>query len=480
MKNSSNLLYAFVLLIGDFVALLAAFVMAYLIRVKLDIRPRPFQIDGTTYLLVFAVLLVFWLLIFALLGLYQSRVYENRFSEAVRILAGSFVGILFLIGAEYALNRPIFPARLVPVYGFGISFLLVLLFRTIARAVRRSLFSIGIGRNHILLVGSTPVTEELCQLLANVDSGFKVVGVVGDRRFNYTGIEEGSVYKDFDEAVTALQTSQLHSIVQTELYSDQSINDYVLDYAQTHHKAYRFVPGNSGMFLGNIDVDLFQNIPVIAVHQTALLGWGRVAKRLFDILISLFCIIVFSPIMLLIYLCLMLSGGAPIYRRKRLTRFSEHFTIYKFRSLKKKYSGLDPEAGFAKMGKPELAKEFRDNGDFLKNDPRISLFGRIIRKTSLDELPQLFNILRGDISFVGPRALIEEELNKSELKHQILSVKSGLTGLAQISGRKNLPFEERRKLDHYYVQNWSFWLDIVIVLKTAVQVFLRLFKGSSD
>ena len=132
------------------------------------------------------------------------------------------------------------------------------------------------------------------------------------------------------------------------------------------------------------------------------------------------------------------------------------------------------------MGKPELAKEFRDNGDFLKNDPRISLFGRIIRKTSLDELPQLFNILRGDISFVGPRALIEEELNKSELKHQILSVKSGLTGLAQISGRKNLPFEERRKLDHYYVQNWSFWLDIVIVLKTAVQVFLRLFKGSSD
>lgn len=480
MKNNSNLLYAFVLLVGDFFALLAAFVMAYLIRVKLDDRPRPYQISGRTYLLVFAVLLIFWLVIFGLIGLYNSRVYENRFSEAARILAGSFVGILFLIGAEYVLNRPLFPARLVPVYGFAISFLMVLLFRTLARGIRRSLYSIGVGRNHVLLVGTTAVTEELCQLLSNVDSGFKVIGVVGDKRVNYTGVEDGSVFSSFDDAVLSLAGSPVHSIVQTELYIDQPTNDYILSYAQEHHKAYRFVPGNSGMFLGNIDVDLFQNIPVIAVHQTALLGWGRVAKRLFDISISLFCIILFSPVFLIIYLLLLLSGGQAIYRRKRLTRFNEYFTIYKFRSMKKAYTGMDPEEGFAKMGRPELAEQFRQNGDFLQNDPRISFFGKILRKTSFDELPQLFNILRGDISFVGPRALIEEELNKTDLKHQILSVKSGLTGLAQISGRKDLPFEERRKLDQYYVQNWSFWMDVVIVMKTAVQVFLRFFKGSAD
>jgi undecaprenyl-phosphate galactose phosphotransferase len=169
----------------------------------------------------------------------------------------------------------------------------------------------------------------------------------------------------------------------------------------------------------------------------------------------------------------MLTGGHPIYKRKRLTRFGTDFTIYKFRSLKNAYNGLDPEAGFAKMGRPELAKKFRANGDFLEHDPRISRFGHFIRVTSLDELPQLFNVLKGDISLVGPRALIAEELDKSAYKNHILSVKSGLTGLAVVSGRKDIPFEERRKLDVYYVQNWSFWLDIIILLKTIRLLITR-------
>ncbi len=118
------------------------------------------------------------------------------------------------------------------------------------------------------------------------------------------------------------------------------------------------------------------------------------------------------------------------------------------------------------MGKPELIKKYRDNGDFLPDDPRISGIGKFLRKTSLDELPQLWNVLRGDISLVGPRALVPEELNQYDKKHAILSVKSGLTGLAQISGRRSISFEERRKLDVYYVQNWSFWLDISILIRT--------------
>jgi lipopolysaccharide/colanic/teichoic acid biosynthesis glycosyltransferase len=139
------------------------------------------------------------------------------------------------------------------------------------------------------------------------------------------------------------------------------------------------------------------------------------------------------------------------------------------------YNGLSPEEAFSKIGKSGLIEIYRNNGDQIAKDPRYGKFGNFLRRTSLDELPQLFNVLKGDISLVGPRALVPEELSLFEKRHAILSVKSGLTGLAQVSGRRNISFSERRKLDMYYVQNWSFWLDIVILFKT-IRVAL---KGTS-
>jgi lipopolysaccharide/colanic/teichoic acid biosynthesis glycosyltransferase len=159
-----------------------------------------------------------------------------------------------------------------------------------------------------------------------------------------------------------------------------------------------------------------------------------------------------------------------------LSRFGSKVKIYKFRTYYHAYNRMSPEEGFKKLGKPELAKEYRTNGDFLEHDPRISPIGRLLRKTSLDELPQLFNVVKGDISLVGPRPLEPFELEKYDKKSLILSVKTGLTGLAAISGRRDIPFEERRQLDLYYVQNWSFWGDIVILMKTASVVLFH--KGA--
>ncbi|MDQ3094095.1 MAG: sugar transferase [bacterium] len=471
MKNSSSLVYAFILLIGDFMALMSAFVLAYILRVNYDDRPLPQQVPPETYFLIFAVLLVFWLIIFALLGLYHGRVYENRFSEAGRILAGCFIGILFLIGAEYVISRPIFPARLVPVYGLGLSFLTVLLFRTIARGFKHTLHSYGVGLNHVLLVGATDITKELAERLSFPESGFKVLGVVGDKRTRYDQVAETHQFANFEEAVSALRHTTLHSIVQTELYVDQIDNDEILTYAQENHIAYRFVPGNARMFVGNIEVDLFQNIPVVAVHQTALIGWGRVVKKLFDLIFGTLFFLVSLPILLVAYVLLKIFDPGPfIFKQERLTRFNTKMQVYKIRSIKTGYNGLLPEEAFEKMGKPELAKEYRANGDFLTKDPRVSAMGRVLRATSIDELPQLWNVMRGDLSLVGPRPLVARDLNKSDRKNIILSVKPGLTGLAVISGRKDLPVDERRKLDQYYVQNWSFWLDLTILAKTIVMV----------
>jgi lipopolysaccharide/colanic/teichoic acid biosynthesis glycosyltransferase len=135
---------------------------------------------------------------------------------------------------------------------------------------------------------------------------------------------------------------------------------------------------------------------------------------------------------------------------------------------------LSPEQAFEKLGQPELIKKYREGGDQIPDDPRISRIGGFLRRASLDELPQLVNIFKGDISFVGPRALQPQELEQHAKKDLILAVKSGLTGLAQISGRKDLPVSERRKLDLYYVQNWSLWMDLTILVKTVRVVVGRI------
>lgn len=469
MKNNVSVIYNFCLVVGDALAITAAFTIAYILRVTLNHQALSAPISSRAYITALISLLPFWILLFALLGLYNSKTYDKRFSELGRLLVGSFIGILFVISYSYMTNTAIFPARLVTIYGFGLAFSFALLFRTVARGLRRELFSFGIGINNVLLVGDTRTTKELIASLENTRiTGYKVLGMVGGVKHPLHKNTSCRQFQSFASALEGIGREQLHTIIQTELYANTDNNDEILTYAQEHHIAYRFVPGNSELFVGKIEVDLFHSVPVIAVHQTALIGWGRVVKRLSDIVIGSLALIVALPLLLLIALAEKLSGsGSVFFRQVRLTRFNQEFSVFKFRSQYAAYDGTTPEEAFKKMGKAELAVKYRENGDYLAHDPRITPLGRFLRRTSLDELPQLLNVVRGDISLVGPRALIPQELAIYAKRHAILSVKSGLTGLAQVSGRRDISFEERRKLDLYYVQNWSFWGDMVILIKTA-------------
>lgn len=477
MKNNASLVYNFFLVIGDALAITVAFTVAYILRVSLSHEALSASVTSRSYIMALISLLPFWILIFGLLGLYNSRIYDRRFNELGRLLIGCFVGILFVISYSYITDTVIFPARLVTAYSFGLAFVFVFFFRTIARGIRRQLFSYGIGVNNVLIIGDTNIAHELINSLANTSkTGYRVIGVVGGQKHPHQNYKY-RLFNSFNQATKALRNNQLHTIVQTELYVEANDNAEILTYAQQNHVAYRFVPGNSELFVGNIQVDLFQSVPVIAVHQTALIGWGRVVKRLTDLSLSFLALIITSPIFLIIAIAQVFSGsGSVFFRQKRLTRFNNQFKVFKFRSQYAKYDGTTPEEAFAKMGRSELGKQYRENGDYLADDPRITPLGRFLRRTSLDELPQLLNVVRGDISLVGPRALIPEELAVYDKRHAILSVKSGMTGLAQVSGRRDISFEERRKLDLYYVQNWSFWGDIVILVKT---IWIVLFhKGA--
>lgn len=476
MKNNATFVYNIFLVIGDLLALIAAFVGAFVLRVTLGVAPgnasNAFAVDARTYLEVFLTLLPFWILIFGLLGLYNSNIYEKRFSEFGRLLIGSFIGLLFVVFYDFLTIAPTFPAKLVPIYAFGLAFILLVLFRNLARAIRVLLFGFNVGITNILIVGNTAAADELRQTLYDSRrSGYRVLGIVGDRRR-----EHHVDFTSFQEALSVINSRHvLHGIIQTELYPAEDHNREILDYAQEHHISYRFIPGNTELFVGNIDVELFRNsIPVIAVRQTPLFGWGAVTKRIFDLIFGFIFLIPALPLIGFIALWMYLfDHGDPIFKQARLSRYNTKMYIYKFRTQLHTYNRMTPEEGFVKMGRPELGAQYRQNGDFLKDDPRISRIGRFLRATSLDELPQLFNVIKGDLSLVGPRPLEPFEMDKFQKKSIVLSVKPGMTGLAVVSGRRDIPFEERRKLDMYYVQNWSFWLDLTIILKTIRVVLDR-------
>jgi exopolysaccharide biosynthesis polyprenyl glycosylphosphotransferase len=473
MKNNASLIYNFCLMVGDFLALIAAFAGAFLLRAE-SATPVAHPISGQTYVFIFLSLLPFWILIFALLGLYNSSIYERRFSEFGRLAIGSFIGMLFVIFWNFVSVDPIFPAKLVPIYGFLFGFLFLVIFRNIARLIRTELFGFNIGLTRVVLVGDTDMTAELVESLVDSrHSGYKVVAVIGAAK--RIGKHAIPTYARFSEYLQSI-SSDLHGIIQTQLYADETRNAEILTYAQEHHINYRFVPGNSELFVGNIDVELFRNsVPIINVRQTALFGWGRVVKRLGDIIVGLALLILSSPLWLVIALVVKLSdpSGPVFYRTTRVTRFGTKIRIFKFRSMYWKYC-VPTDESFARLGIPGLLEKYRKNGDYLENDPRITPVGRFLRVTSLDELPQLWSVFKGDISLVGPRALDVHEMEQYAKKNLILSVKSGLTGLAVVSGRSGISFEERRKLDLYYVQNWSIWLDIVILVKTIRVVLERL------
>lgn len=465
MKNNATLAYSFLLIVGDFMALLSAFSVAYVLRVKFDARPLIEQIPALTYVYALAIVLPLWILVNGFIGLYNQTVYEKRFSELGLLLVGSLIGILVVIGFDFISGDQLFPARLVPVYGLGIGFGFLVLFRSLARVVRTSLYSYGIGVNDVLIIGDTDVSQEIALSIGNTaKTGQRVIGIVGKGSSHFPSFDS------FQDALKKTRTS-FNSIIQTELYRDQEKNNAILRYAQENHISYRFVPGNTDLFVGNIAVELFGGLPMIAVHQTALIGWGRIIKRLFDLAVASLLLVLSSPLLLTIAVLNKLLSGGVFFRQTRLTRFNNEFRVFKFRTAKTEFNGLTHEQAFEKLGKPELLKLFYGNGEYLDNDPRYTKFGQFLRKTSLDELPQLLNVLKGDLSLVGPRALVPKELSTYEKRHAILSVKSGITGLAQVSGRKSISFEERRKLDVFYVQNWTFWGDVVILIKTLRAVF---------
>ncbi len=465
MKQNFSFIYKLLLLAGDTFALLLAFTLAFIFRVSLDSTPVASPVKALTYITLIASLLPIWLIVFALLGLYSKNNFERRPKEAGRLLVGSIFVVILIITFDFFSTEVILPAKLVAIYAVAISFVLLLTIRTLLRRLRLYLYKRGYGVMRVVLVGNSENTYYLSKYLAgNHGSGYKVVAVVANKSHIY----EKCLNLQSSSLTKALEQKDVHGIIQTD--GDESSKVY--GRAVEEHLDYQFIPTHEALLTARHSVDLLGAFPMINVHTTPLIGYGRALKRVIDVSLALIGLIISLPFSLIIAIIMKLSDfkSPVLFKQKRLSRFNKTINIYKFRSLKPTYNGLSPEEAFGKMDRPDLLEKYRKNGDQLDEDPRVTKLGNFLRRTSLDELPQLINVLKGDISLVGPRALVPAELSSYEFKNLILSVKSGLTGLAQISGRRDISFEERRKLDMYYVQNWSILLDLQIIIRTIFSV----------
>ncbi len=467
MPTRNTKLYSLMLMAADLLVLAAVFGIAYYVRTQVDPRALLHDVYLNEYIIGFAVIAPVWILIFASLGLYVGNVYTRRLVEWSRIVLGSFIGILLVIGWEYITNVHIFPARLVALYVLFGSIVSVIIVREVIRLLRNELYRYGRGVSRVLIIGNSAATTDIIEELSSTHkSGYQIVAFAGPAKLlpQHLGVTH---YPRVETALKDIEKLGITTIIQTDLYDSEDRNHQILGAAQTNHIQYNFIPGEPEFYTGKNTIDVFLGYPMITVSQTPLIGWGAILKRIFDFVVSIILLVPLGIIILIIASLQKIFNPGPVfYMSKRLSQFSKPINLFKFRTMGAQYGKKDASLEFEDMGRPDLAKEYRQNHK-VTNDPRVTKFGQFLRSTSLDELPQLFNVIRGDLSLVGPRPILPQEVKFNQARTALLhSVKSGVTGLWQVSGRSELSFDERIELELYYAQNWSFWLDLRILFKT--------------
>lgn len=467
MPGRNTKFYSLILIIIDTLVLLGAFTIAYIARVQYDPRPLIANIHAYDYLQTFILIIPFWIVVFASLGLYQANVYNRRILQWSKIAIGSFIGILIVIGWEYVSGKNIFPARLVAVYSLVAAFGLIVIERELFQLVRKFLFRHDRGITRVLLIGTSDATSEIARSLAETEkSGYKIIAIAGPKKNIPEGLKVIS-YSLIEAALLNIKADRINAIIQTDLYDSSERNQKVLSAAQTNHLNYSFIPGETEFYSGKNTIDVFLGYPMISVYQTPLIGWGAIAKRIFDLFAVLIASPIWLPIILIVFIAQkIVNPGPAFFLNTRLARYGKKIDLYKFRSMTPKYCGQDAITIFKNMGREDLAQEYIKTRK-VENDPRITRFGHFIRATSLDEIPQIFNVIKGDMSLVGPRPILPDEKGFYKNRGSLLfSVKPGITGLWQVSGRNETSFEGRVDLELFYAQNWTFWLDIKILFKT--------------
>jgi exopolysaccharide biosynthesis polyprenyl glycosylphosphotransferase len=473
--KKSELIFAGILVPLDFLALLLAAMSAYQIRfadITADIRPIIFSLPFEDYLRIVVPVALFWLIIFAFAGLYTVKGFSKITSEASRVVLACSTGLVAVIIYMF-FQRTLFSSRFIILAAWLLAIIYVVIARVFVRWLQRNLYARGIGTHKAILIGEEAASNHLAALIRQS----KKLGIEISRRFKE--LSESSL-REIRELARRRQADEL-IVADPDITRAQMLELY--DIADEHHLTFKYAADLLGAKVLQTEVMEVGGIPVIEVKKTPLDGWGKIVKRLFDIIVSVALIILFSPVLLMTALAIKLDSHGPIlYLDYRTGQYGKKFIFYKFRSMLAHL--CDGEGPSATAAGNELLQKLTEDSmantraqeplHKIKDDPRLTRVGKFIRRWSIDELPQLFNVLKGDISLAGPRPHMTLETARYERRHKkVLTIKPGLTGLAQISGRSDLSFEEEVKLDTYYIENWSFRRDIAILLRTPFAVLKK-------
>jgi len=465
-----ELTFTFLQLPLDYAMLVLAGFTAYSLRFATfakSIRPILFNLRWEKYWPLVLLTAAVWILIFALSGLYGTNPNRKLARDLTRVLLAcstGFAGITIYV--FFTLQK--FDSRFLVLAGWIIAIAYVSLCRILMTGLKILLHKKGIGLRRTIIIGKEIIGKQIRQTFLNAPSlGYKVAGT----------------YDHFDaETEQAILKQKPDEIIFTDPKANEAETLEAIDFANEHHIAFKYSADLFSTISTNMAVSTVNGIPIIELRLTRLTGWGRIAKRTIDILGSLFFIILLSPIYLIVSLIILIETGRPIiYKNERVGKADRKFFTLKFRSMYQKDStGIQfgKKADTAALAKEQelIKKQSIKNGPIykIKNDPRVTMFGRFMRRWSIDELPQFFNVLKGEMSLVGPRPHQPREVDKYQKRHKIvLEIKPGITGLSQISGRSDLSYEEEIKLDTFYIENWSLFMDFIIFIKTPFVVIRK-------
>ena len=454
----------------DAILVIAAFYAAWYLRYELQwyhtVDPAAYT-DFSFYFKVGLIAALFTLLIFYLQGVYTLPRGTSFFAEFSRLLTSSAIVTIVLMVGNY-MFQPLYHSRLV--YGMAGGF--ILLFTTLVhlgnRYVSRWLRRKGYGIRRILLVGAGEISRTIMRtLLAQPDLGYQVLGFLDD--------DPGKSHRNLgpfpglgpiDNLPQVLVENQVDEVIVTLPWQYHRRIISILNQCNRMNVRARVVPDVLQLSFDKVDIEVLHGIPLISVKSPGMTRAQFAIKRAMDLTIGALSLVVALPLMGVLALAIKLDSPGPVlFIQTRVGRNGRHFRAYKFRSMIPDAERLRPKLEAYNEADGPIFK--------MKNDPRLTRVGRFLRRTSLDELPQIFNVLKGEMSLVGPRPALPEEVERYEPWHRKrLEALPGMTGLWQVSGRSNLSFDEMVMLDIYYVENWSPGMDISILLRTIPKVII--------
>lgn len=425
-----------------------------------------------TNMLLFLGFALVWHLLFDRFGLYHSRRLSSRKAEVIDVINATSLGtlVLFLMSVVFHI-RLATPLFLFFFWVFSGS--TTILARLILKNALARLRARGKNLQNVLIVGTNPRALQFANRLeSRLELGYRIVGFVDDDwagtdKFlesgyplvaNFTSLPAFIRDNVVDEVVIDLPIESLHDEIR-HIMAQCVEQGIIVRFISYNYLFLRKVPAQA-------KIDLFEDTILVSLRTGAMGEWPLRAKRVFDFIVSLLLLVVLSPLLLLIALVIKLTSPGPVFFvQERLGLNKRRFRMYKFRTMVS-----DAEQQQAQL---EALNEACGPVFKLKNDPRVTKVGRFLRKASLDELPQLINVLKGDMSLVGPRPLPERDFNgfNTDWHRRRFSVRPGITCLWQVNGRSSVPFETWMQLDMQYIDHWSFGLDLKILAKTVIAVF---------